>query len=140
MGRPRTTQLTLIAIVALILPLSSPRAIPAAENPAALKFVVSLEQPVIVEPQPARVSLHLLNSGQTPQWLYRRAQPPETGSLLPDEEGAARSFGGATVGVHLEPADSAAAKQVVTPARGRILVWTGLPHPKLVKVGSSDSK
>ncbi len=139
MGVPRTAQLALIAIVALAFSLLSPRRAPTAENPAALKFVVSLEQPVIVEPLPARVSLHLLNGGQAPLWFYRRARPPESAPQLPDEEGAAaRSLGGATVAARLEPADSAAAKQVVTPGRGRILVWTGLPHPRLVRVGPGD--
>ncbi len=139
MGRPRTAQLALIGIVPLFFSFLPTGRFSAAECASALKLVLSLEQPVIVEPLPARASLHLLNGRQAPVWLYRRARPPATGPELPEEEGGTPpTRGGATVTVHLEPTDPAAVKQVVSPGRGRILTWTGLPHPKLIKVGPSD--
>ena len=139
MGRPRTTQLALIGIALLFLSLFLPPRVSAADNPGALKLIVSLEQPVIAAPPPVRASLHLLNAGQTPVWIYRRARPPATGPELPEEEGGTPpTRGGAMVTVHLEPAEAAAAKQSAIPGRGRILTWTGLPHPKLVKVGPGD--
>jgi hypothetical protein len=139
MGRPRTTRLVLIGIIPLFLFLSLSARITAGENPGALKLVVSLEQPVIAEPSPARVALHLLNGGQVPVWIYRRAQPPRSGFPLPTEEGVATpSTGGATVTVQLEPAGSAASQKIRTPGHGRILRFVGMPKPRLMSIAPGD--
>ncbi len=139
MGRSRTAQLALTGLVLLALVVIRSGGAIAAEEPGPLKLVVSLEQPVITEPLPAWASLHLLNSGQTPLWLYRRARPPATTQEIPEEESQTpTSRGGSTVTVHLEPTDAAAAKQIVSPGRGRILTWIGLPHPKLARFGPND--
>src|SRR6266567_4790127 len=38
-----------------------------------LKLVITVEQPAITAPLPARVTLHLHNSGKETLWLYRKA-------------------------------------------------------------------
>src|SRR5438876_5088770 len=88
-----------------------PAASTSASDANALKLLISLEQQRITAPFPARVTLHLHNSGQRLLWLYRKARDASTAfrgdaSRLESEEHAtAYTTGGATVTVRLEPAE-----------------------------------
>ena len=111
-----------------------------------LQFLISLEQESITAPFPARLSLHLHNSGLVPVWLYRHVQDPDTlrqvVAMPMSEEGeqkANRTTGGSTLVVHLEPiteplTQPTGAAQAVVPAETKVLTNVGLPHPSLVKL------
>jgi len=111
-----------------------------------LKLLVSLEQQSMTAPFPARLTLHLHNSGQVSVWLYRHVQDPETLRQMvampmseEEEQKANRTTGGSTLVVRLEPAtrplaQPAGAAQTVAAAGAKVLTNVGLPHPSLVKV------
>lgn len=90
------------------------------EKPEVLKLLISLEQPSITSPFPARITLHLHNSGQEPLWLYRpvRSQAQEGPSLA----------------LRLEPLADLGSHGTSTPAQGGVLESAGLPHPRLVRL------
>jgi hypothetical protein len=111
-----------------------------------LKLLVSVEQPSIAAPFPARLTLHLHNFGQVPVWLYRHAQDPDTLRQMvamptgdEEEQKASHTTGGSTVVVRLEPAtgplaQTAGAAPTVVAAETKVLTSVGLPHPTLVKL------
>jgi hypothetical protein len=111
-----------------------------------LKFLISVEQQSITAPFPARLTLHLHNSGQVPVWLYRHAQDPEalqqmvgTATSEEEEQKGNATTGGSTLVVRLEPAPGslvqpAGAAQTVVAAATKVLTNVGLPHPSLVKL------
>jgi len=111
-----------------------------------LKFLISLEQQSIIAPFPARLTLHLHNSGQVPVWLYRHAQDPDTLRQMvaipmreEEEQKANRTTGGSTLVVRLEPdtgslTQPTGAAHTVVPAGAKVLTNVGLPHPNLVKL------
>jgi hypothetical protein len=111
-----------------------------------LKFLVSVEQQSITAPFPARLTLHLHNSGQVPLWIYRHAQDPDTLRQMvampmseEEEQKTDRTTGGSTLVVRLEPAtgplpESTGAAQTVVAAGAKVLTNVGLPHPSLVKL------
>src|SRR5256884_5408009 len=119
--------------------------LPAESNSAAeanaLKLLISLEQQSVTAPFPARITLHLHNSGQRPLWLYRKARDASTAfhgdaSRLESEERAtAYTSGGSTVAVQFAPAE---AREVATPAQGTVLDSVGMPHPKLIPLGPGE--
>lgn len=87
---------------------------------SALKFVLSVEENIIIAPYPARVTLHLHNSGKETVWLYRRAR--HEGGLGPSLEAL------------LDPLESLAGPEAGTPARGQVLDYVGMPQPELVRL------
>ena len=106
-----------------------------------LKLVITIEQPAITAPFPARVTLHLHNSGKSTLWLYRPASPQEqvAGQVAPDESqtvSAAPScpVGSSTLGIQLKPAES----RVLSPGNSAVLDSAGLPHPKMIRVAAGD--
>jgi hypothetical protein len=90
----------------------------------ALKLLISAEQTTITAPYPARLTLHLHNSGQAPVCLYRRAR------------GETRE--GSSLEARLEPIRPTGSPEVSAPAPGRVLESVGLPRPKLVRLAPSD--
>ncbi len=90
----------------------------------ALKFLISVEQTAIAAPFPARLTLHIHNSGQKTVWLYRRAR--------------AHAEEGSTLEVHLEPEDMPKSQGQVEPAAGRVFESVGLPRPRLVRLSPAE--
>ncbi len=109
-----------IALFLLLLP-DQPK--PSAEA-SLLKLLISVEQQSITSPFPARVTLHLHNSGREPLWLYRRAR------------GQAQE--GSSLEAKLEPAGVVQSREISTPGQGTVLESVGLPRPKLVKLDASE--
>jgi hypothetical protein len=111
-----------------------------------LKFLISVEEEPLTAPFPARLTLHLHNSGQVPVWLYRHVQDPDTLRQMvampmseEEEQKVNRTTGGSTLEVRLELATGplaqpAGATQTVVAAGGKVLTNVGLPHPTLVKL------
>jgi len=103
-----------------------------------LKLLISVEQQVITEPFPARVTLHLHNSGKETLWLYRRVSAADSVSDQSASETAPASvvpshpYEGPTLAVRLESEDNHAA------ASGAVLDSVGLPHPKLIRLAADD--
>jgi len=89
-------------------------------QPEPLKLLISVEQPTIVAPYPARLTLHFHNAGRETLWLYRRA--------------LARAANGATLEARLEPVGAPLAPDDTTPAQGRVFENVGLPRPKLIRL------
>jgi hypothetical protein len=89
-----------------------------------LKLLISVEQPALIAPYPARVTLHLHNRGKVPLYLYRRArgQTPE----------------GTQLEIVLAPLDAPAEQEFAVPARGRVFESVGLPRPRLVRLNADE--
>ena len=108
-------------------------------NPPELKLLISIEQPALAEPYPARITLHLHNASERTLWLYRRARAKEQPvERAYDEKRPAESSGGSTLEVKLQPVDARAAPTTISPAKGVALEYVGLPKPKLVKLAAGD--
>ena len=106
-----------------------------------LKLVITIEQPAITAPFPARVTLHLHNSGNSTLWLYRPASPqkPVANQVAPDPSQtelatSSHPVGGSTLSIQLLPED----KRVTSPGNGAALDSAGLPHPKLIRLAAGD--
>ena len=106
-----------------------------------LKLGITIEQPEITAPFPARVTLHLHNSGSTTLWLYRPASPqkPVADQAPPDESQTAlatsnHSVEGSTINVQLNPEDN----RVTSPGNSAALDSAGLPRPKLIRLDAGD--
>ena len=106
-----------------------------------LKLVITVEQPTITSPLPARVTLHLHNSGRETLWLYRKASAVKPAAGQAGQETPETVFGripkpveGATVAVRLESEES----QVTLPGHGDILDYVGLPQPKLIRLAAGE--
>jgi hypothetical protein len=89
-----------------------------------LKLLISVEQTTITAPYPARLTLHLHNSGQAPLWLYRRVRN--------------QTSEGSSLEARVEPMRAAGSSEISTPAQGRVFESVGLPHPKLVRLAPGD--
>lgn len=83
-----------------------------------LKVLISVEQPSIAMPFPARATLHLHNASQETLWLYHRVR-----------SGAKE---GASLQIQLEPMELKDPGTITIPAEGAVLESAGLPRPKLV--------
>jgi hypothetical protein len=104
-------------------------------NAPALQLLISLKQPLVAEPEAARIQLHLLNPTQQTLWLYRRARgkhPPE--ERVQEENQPAETTGGSTVEVKLQPVDAQAARAVISPAEAMTLEYVQMPKPRLIKL------
>lgn len=106
-----------------------------------LKLVITIEQPAITAPFPARVTLHLHNSGSTTLWLYRPASPQKliAAQNASDESQTALATSthpveGSTLSLQLNPEDSI----VTTPGNSEVLKSAGLPRPKLIRLDAGD--
>ncbi len=111
----------------------------AARAPAQdLKLLISLQQPTITAPFPARVTLHFHNSGTLPIWLYRPVGNPPEGrwadavAMYATDFGPEATSGGSALQIHLEPASSGAGNSVA--GSGLVFESAGLPHPKLFSI------
>lgn len=133
MGRPQKTTISSIdlCLLFLLIVLGQVSGFGQAQP---LKLIISIEQQVLTAPLPARVTLHLHNSGKETLWLYhsvaaagavsnRSASGSPAASLAPSHP-----VEGPTLAVRLESADNHAA------ASGVVLESAGLPHPKLVRL------
>ena len=110
---------------------------PAGAGP--LKLLISVEQPVITTPFPARVTLNLHNAGNQTLWLFRKVRAPvEPVPRIVEENQAPETSGGATLAVKLDPAGPQEPSSLTTSARGTVLGYVGLPKPKLVRLGPGD--
>jgi len=126
-------QTDLAARVALV------RAAKDATQPQPLKLLISIEQQSITAPFPARLTLHLHNSGNQTLWLYHRARDPRAPSpYVTSEEAGKQTSGGASLEVVLQPEAIQGAIAVSAPAGGRLLESSGLPHPKLVRLDPGE--
>lgn len=105
-----------------------------------LKLLISVEQQSIVAPYPARITLHLHNSGKETLWLYRRARPaPLPGAESQMEAAAALAQPGATTGgstlqIKLIPTNATTVGQASAEAFDNV----GLPQPSLVRLDPGD--
>jgi len=82
-----------------------------------LKVLISVEQPSIAVPFPARATLHFHNFGKETLWLYRRVR--------------SQAKEGASLEVRLTPLDIPGVDVIITPGEGAALESAGLPRPKL---------
>jgi carboxypeptidase family protein len=104
-----------------------------------LKLVMVVEQPIITEPFPARVTLLLHNTGKEPLWLYRRVRAPRPPvEHLEEANRGPETSGGSTLTVKLDAAGETASQASGTPAHGFVLESVGLPRPKLLRLRPSD--
>ena len=106
-----------------------------------LKLVITIEQPAITAPFPARVTLHMHNSGSTTLWLYRPVSPQKTmdGQTAPDASQTGlvtrtHPVEGSTLSIQINPEDST----VTTAGNGEVLKSAGLPRPKLIRLAAGD--
>lgn len=121
-----------LAAAFCLLPLAPARA---QSNSTALKLLISPEQPVVAEPEAARIVLQIHNATPQTLWLYRRAQPRQPPpDQMTDESQPPRTTGSSTVAVKLDPADAHAA--AVSPATATVLAYVLMPKPRLVKLAA----
>ncbi|HEY6290560.1 MAG TPA: carboxypeptidase-like regulatory domain-containing protein [Terriglobia bacterium] len=172
-GRPQTTRVVviagvwLIACLALIVASQVSRAfgsgsvqsrLPTSTAAAGPRLTVALaiEQSKIVQPFPARITLHLHNAGSNPLWLYRHVRDPQQlaqsqGRLAQAGEQAKNwTTGGSSLVIHLLPVSAPGGSGSVQtgapawaePPHGEVLASVGLPHPKLTKLepGADDTE
>src|SRR5271157_5624299 len=80
---------------------------PGQTNAPSLQLTISTGQPLVGEPESARIALHIHNPTSQTLWLYRRARgkhPPK--EQIPEENKPAATTGGSTVEVRLQPVDA----------------------------------
>jgi len=85
-----------------------------------LRLLMSVEQPSIVAPFPARATLHFHNASPRTLWLYRRVR-----------NGAKE---GASLQVRLQPLEVTDPKAIRLAAEGAVFENAGLPRPRLVRL------
>jgi len=134
-GRLRDFQtvLAVALLLSLLAVLSS-----AAAVDAPLKFVVSVEEQSVPAPFPARITLHLHNSGSETLWLYRHARaklPPPMRTT--EEDTGTPSTGGSILTVQLESA-STGGVIISSPAQAEVFDSIGLPKPALVGLAPGE--
>lgn len=119
-----------------------------ASDAADLNLLISIEQPVITAPFPARVTLHLHNAGTQKIWIYSPVRDKFTASsegsnpFFTTELGPNLTSGSSTLEARLVAAnDSSDGPR--SPADAKIFEAAGLPHPKLIPLepgGDFDEK
>jgi Carboxypeptidase regulatory-like domain len=105
-----------------------------------LKLLISIDQATVTSPFPARIILHLHNSGKQPLLLYSPVRDASvvSGAVNPfitEDAGPGSTSGGSALEIHLVPMNSAAPE---TAGEGRVLESAGLPHPKLLAIAPGD--
>jgi Carboxypeptidase regulatory-like domain len=113
----------------------------AAPEGSGLKLVITVEQQTLTAPFPARIALHLHNSGSEALWLYRPVSASKPGT---DENGtngsrdalgrAAPSIEGSTVAVRVGGADNSA----MAVDQGVFFDTVGMPRPKLIRLAPGE--
>ena len=135
MERYRNFRTCLVVALALVpLAVSSP----AVAVDAPLKLVVSVEEQSIPAPYPARLTLHLHNSGSETLWLYRHARaklPPPM--RLTEEDTGPQSTGGSILAVQIEPV-STGGVTISSPAQAEVFDSIGLPKLALVGLAPGE--
>jgi hypothetical protein len=89
-----------------------------------LRLLISVEQPAIAMPFPARATLHFHNAGQETLWLYRPVR--------------SRAKEGSSLDVRLEPLEVKDPSTITTPAVGGVFENAGLPRPKLIRIAPGE--
>jgi len=110
-------------------------------GPGALRLLISVEQPAITFPFPARITLQIHNAGAETLWVYRRARNPESvPQTLPlSDRPVTETTGGSTLSVKLEPVTGPPTPQDgVSVAQGRVIESVGLAKPKLERLGPGE--
>lgn len=133
------SQAGLISSLFVLAALTLPMRRAAAEEP--LKLLISVEQQNTAAPYPARVTLHLHNSGPETLWLYRHARSKLPTPRRPSDEdnnenetGAqTQTTGGSVIRVKIESA-SANPSNVATAAQATLFESAEFSKPKLVAV------
>jgi hypothetical protein len=137
MGRIQDLRFWLVvAFILALAPISGLSSAAAVDAP--LKLVVSVEEQSIAAPYPARLALHLHNSGSETLWLYRHARaklPPPL--RFSDEDTGPQSSGGSTLAVRLEPV-STGQDTVSSPAQAEVFDSIGLPKLALVELAPGE--
>lgn len=124
------------AVLALFAGLSLP--VQGAAFEASLKFLISIDQPSIQAPSPARVVLHLLNAGQEPVWLYHHARGKLSGPRPRlEDDNTPRSVGSSAIDVNLDPAIPGGVA-ISKPAQGMAFETVSMPKPKLVRLAPGE--
>jgi hypothetical protein len=138
---------------------TAPAAFAAPAEASSLSVSLSVEQPRIIEPLPARVTLHLHNASASPLWLYRHVRDPHeleearyrAAEAAQRPEGS--TSGGSSLVIHFEPAEAGAEKSATPPGseqtsgrnderssgdaelpRNRVLSSVGMSHPRLARL------
>jgi carboxypeptidase family protein len=122
-------------VIAALLALARTSRVEAQAN--GLKLLLTLESPSITYPFPARATLHLVNGGTKPVWLYHRARASD-GGAGPAVAGPALSDSPPNDGPSLAVRFETAAKGDSERGEGAILDPTGIAHPKLVRLGPGE--
>lgn len=119
-----------------------------ASDAADLKLLISIEQPAITAPFPARVTLHLHNAGRQKLWIYSpvgdkfTATSEGSNPFFTADLGPNLTSGGSTLEASLVAAN-ASSDGPASPADAKIFETVGLPHPKLIPLepgGDFDEK
>ncbi len=118
---PSRTRLTCASRASCFLLLLIPYQGRAADD---LRLLVSVEQPAIASPFPARATLHFHNSGKETLWLYRRVR--------------SRAKEGSSLEIRLEPLEVKDPATITTPAEGGVFESAGLPRTKLVPLAPGE--
>ncbi len=124
MGRFNSFTSRLTNLFSVVFFLVAPCQTKSAPDANPLKLLISVEQQSITSPFPARVTLHLHNSGREPLWLYRRAR--------------SQTQEGSSLKVQLEPTGILQGQEISTPGQGTALESVGLPRPKLVRLDAGE--
>lgn len=126
-GKPSKTSGHLFAALLAAMFLALPAASQVQVQP--LQLTISTTQPDISEPFPARITLHLHNSGSRPLWLYKPLRDASWMNSRPE---------GPTLATHLEVAAPENTPQGTHPtggpAVGAVLEAAGFPHPALIQL------
>ena len=132
-GRPQKTAIGSVSVL-LCIPVVLVGQILCVGQAQPLKLVITIEQTAITVPFPARVTLHLHNSGQETLWLYHNVAA--AGALADrstyESSSASHHVEGPTLAVKLESADNHAV------ASGTVMKSVGLPHPKLARLAPNE--
>lgn len=112
----------------------------AAAEAGSLKLLISVDSTTVTAPFPARLTLHLHNSGKQTLLLYtpvrdRSVFAPGYNPYTTSEPGPAATSGGSSLQVHLQPANAGAAE---LRGEGKVLEIVGMPHPKLVTLAPGE--
>ena len=124
---------TIAALLALAGASLSGQAGPAVAQANGLRLVLSLDSSSLTFPFPARETVHLVNRGTKPVWLYHRARATDVGAGLRPALTENPPAEGPMLAVHF-----AAAKGDSERGEGAVLEPTGLPHPHLVRLGPGE--
>jgi|SRR5579875_671197 len=106
-------------------------------TPQLLQLTISLDQPTITEPFPARVTLHFHNSSGSALWLYRPVR--DAASMFMGEVNSTSNGSFLAVHLQLNAAENASgAPGTTVPGVGTVLRSPDFPHPNLVSISAGQ--